>query len=294
MKKILPLAATLALAFTLTGCNATSQPTPSPSTSASATASHSATPIDAPVRALDLSKDELEKLPWVSTYTVYARADVQADPGTPFRNAVASVKKGSTYAVAYTKPGGPAFALIGTDELSDKTALPVIGKQAGWVQVLIPGRLHLPSSGKHVNGVTAWLQEADVALHEQTTELSVDLSADEVTLQEDGQEVASYSIVMDGGDLTPANLRGFAVSKYFTVDGQKCSSQKTLATSIQSEKADKFVDGASVLAIHGWSKECRAVSAQTTRSSGCINLSDQSMQELLRRVKPGTPITFKR
>lgn len=292
-RKIAPI--TLALAILLTGCTSastSSDPAPSGTSIAETVQPSAESGIAAPIEPAASSKEELSKLPWVSTYTVYDRADVPVDPGTPFRNAVASLPKGADFAIAYTKPGGPAFALIGSDELSDRTALPVISRQAGWVLVLIPGRLNLPGDGL-VNGAAAWVPEAQLKIKEQSTQVVVDLDVGEVRVLESLEEVASYPITLDGGDLGVTNTRGFAVSSYFTQEGRACSSQKSIALSTQSEKYKSFVDGASLIAIHSWSETCRARSAQTTRTSGCINISDADMAALHRFIKPGTPITFK-
>jgi len=293
-RKIAPLA--LALAVLLTGCTSagiSSDPAPSSTPVAEAVQPSAEPSTPAPIEPAAVSQEKLAKLPWVSTFTVYSRADVPVEPGTPYRNAVASLPKGADFAIAYTKPGGPAFALIGEKELSDKTALPVISRQAGWVLVLIPGRLNLPGDGP-VNGAAAWVPESQVSLREQSTQVVVDLGAGEVRVLESLEEVASYPITLDGNDLTPAmGVRGFAVSSYFTQEGRACSSQKSIALSTQSEEYKSFVDGASLIAIHSWSESCRARSAQTTRTSGCINISDTDMADLLKRVKPGTPITFK-
>lgn len=292
-RKIAPI--TLALAILLAGCTSastSSDPAPSSTPMAEAVQPVAEPGIAAPIEPAATSKEALSKLPWVSTYTVYDRADVPVDPGTPFRNAVASLPRGADFAIAYTKPGGPAFALIGADELSDQTALPVISRQAGWVLVLIPGRLNLPGDGP-VNGSAAWVPESQLKITAQDTQVVVDLDAEEVRVLESLEEVVSYPIILDGGDLSASGTRGFAVSSYFTKEGKTCSQEKTLAVSTQSEKYKAFVDGVSIQAIHSWSPECRARSAQTARTSGCINLGDEAMKELLKLVKPGTPITFK-
>lgn len=291
------IALTAALAAgLLAGCTATDAPTPEPTVSASASPTATATPtpspaaIPKPVAAKVPSDLELSQLPFTGTFEVYG-AVAPADPGTPFTGKVASIPAKRDFAIAYVKPGGKAFALVGSHELSDRTAMPIIKETPGWVQVLIPGRRHLPSSGKPVNGASAWLTTDSVSVKEQTTEVVAELSKKTVTVTEAGEVVASFPIIMDGKDLTP-DTRGFAVSSYWTEAQKRCSTEKLLALSTQSEKYDSFVDGAAIMGIHGWAPECRAVSAQTQRTSGCINLADADMAELL-MVKPGTPVTVK-
>ncbi|WP_411730749.1 L,D-transpeptidase [Paeniglutamicibacter sp.] len=288
-RSLASLAATIALTgLLLAGCSAPpADPAPVASTAATQT---SAAPT-AVTTAVLTPNEVLRTLPWATTYEVYGKA-APADPGTPFAGLVASLPQGAGYVIAYAAPGKKAFALIGPEQLSDKTALPVVNKRAGWVQVLIPGRRNLPSSGEPVNGATAWLEEADVTLTDQPEEVVLDLSEGTVTLLSGKKTVDSYSILMDGKDLTARGVRGYAVSSYWNEAQKACSSEKLLAVSVQSDVYDAFADGVSIQAIHGWSKECRAVSSQTARSSGCINLSDAAMKKLLARIKPGTPITF--
>lgn len=284
--------AALALALLLTGCTAAPPPSPTTPSPSAASATAEQTPAGAGIAPAFTTPQELEKLPWVSTYAIYDD-EIPTDPQTPFRHQVAKIRDDATFAIAYTNPGGRAFAKIGEHELSDTTSLPVIHRQAGWVLVLIPGRLNLPSSGKPVNGAAAWIPESQVDFADQPTEVVVDLAASEVSVMHQSEVEATYPIIMDGQDLTASGTRGFAVSEYFTAEKKECSTQPVLAVSTQSEIYDSFVDGVSLQAIHGWSPECRARSAQTARTSGCINLSDQSMADLLARVTPGTPITFK-
>lgn len=280
----------IAAALLLTGCTSApvepTAPAPTQSNESSATA-----PQIAPAPAL--SAEQLEALPWASTWAVYGDAAPQ-DPGTPYLGVTASLPKGETYAVAYDQPGGDdakAFALIGEHELGDDpTALPVIGRIAGWLQVLLPGRLNLPSSGKAVNGASGWVQESEVELTKNPHSVIVSKDAVEVRGLS-GQVEATYPVIMDGKDLT-AGARGYAVASYWTPAQRKCSTEKLLATSVQSNVYDSFIDGVSVQGIHGWSKACRAVSAQTKRSSGCVNVSDESMARLLKLVRGGTPVTF--
>ena len=279
----------IAAALMLSGC--TSAPTESPAPAPTQTIEAAATPqiASAPV----LSVEQLEALPWASTWAVYGDKAPQ-DLGTPYRGVTASLPKGETYAVAYDAPGGEktkAFALIGEHELGDDpTSLPVIGRTSGWLHVLLPGRLNLPSSGKTVNGASAWVQESEVELTKNPHSIIVTREAVEVRGLHGLEE--SFPVIMDGKDLT-AGARGYAVASYWTPAQRRCSSEKLLATSVQSEVYDRFTDEASIQGIHGWSPACRAQSDQVTRSSGCINLSDKSMARLLKLVKPGTPVSFK-
>lgn len=282
----LSIAATLLLA----GCSSTSaDPTPPAPTESSTPAAQAPQIATAP----QLTEDQLKELPWASTFEVYRDA-APNDPGTPYRGMTASLPKGETFVVAHDSPGGNPFALVGDSELSSKTALPVVNRSAGWVQVLIPGRLNLPSSGKAVNSPSAWLLESEVELTENPLHVVVSIGKDLVEVRgQSGALVKSYPIIMDGKDLSATNVRGFAVSSYWTDSQRKCSSEKLLATSVQSAVYDHFADGGTAITgLHGWSLECRSVSAQRTRSSGCINLSDASMKDLLRRINPGTPVIF--
>lgn len=289
MKKI-PLILSFALAGALlTGCS----PTPPPAETASSTVEATAPALakeTTGIPAKNYSTEKLAELPWVSTYAVYD-GNAPEDTGTKFTGLAASLPTSSTYAVAYQSPGGDAFALIGETELSDSTALPVIQQKGGWVQVLISGRQYLASEKKTVNGASAWVQESALVLTEQPEEVTVDLSEDLVTVARAGKTVATYPVVMDGLDLT-ATGRGFFVSSYMNAAQRACSSEKLMALSLQSEVFNNFSDGIALSAIHGWAPECRAISFQKKRTSGCINLSDKSMKDLFTRIKPGTPVTI--
>lgn len=289
MKKF---AATLSIAATLlfAGCSSTpAAPAPPAPTESSAPTEQSPQIAAAP----QLTEDQLKALPWVSTFEVYGDV-APGDPGTPYRGVTASLPKTETFVVAHDAPGGKPFALVGERELSSVTALPVVNRTAGWVQVLIPGRLNLPSSGKAVNSPGAWLLESEVELTKNPVQVIVSIGRDTVEVRGQGGALeASYKTIMDGRDLSATGVRGFAVSSYWTDSQKRCSTEKLLATSVQSTVFDHFADsGSAITGLHGWSPECRSRSAQTQRSSGCINLSDSSMKDLLRRINPGTPVIF--
>lgn len=236
-------------------------------------------PAPAPIDVTDL--------PWSR---VFDFVPARQDPGTKFTGRLAAAKHPGV-PVHRTPDGKPIAKLPVTQLESDPGWLPIIDVQDGWLQVLLPSRINLPSEGGPVNKGTGWVAGGDMETKASTVIVTADLSADTVTVTKAGKVIAEYAIIQDGGKDTVRG-RTFAVSRYKTDLSRKCSSEPMLVLAAQTEEADGYLGQDTGLnAIHGFSQTCFDLSGYTEATPGCIILSDADMRRLLKNVPDGTPVT---
>jgi lipoprotein-anchoring transpeptidase ErfK/SrfK len=138
------------------------------------------------------------------------------------------------------------------------------------------------------NGTTAWIPRSDVRLTATRYRVHVDLSERRLDLFRDGRRVASYPAGV-GRPEYPTPAGRFAVEdmmrsppswrpKYggyvFTITGF-------------SNVLTSFMGGDGQSAIHGSGSLGRVGRAA---SFGCVVLADAALEDLYRRIRPGTPV----
>lgn len=233
-------------------------------------------------------------LPWIT-----AGATVPLAPGDidiPYSGHMAAAKTDGLS--VYSTPGGAAFGMLPAHVVdsdgSDRTWMPVLGSAAGdWLQVLLPARRNLPSSGESVNGATGWVQASAVLTKASTVTVEADLNAQTVTVFDGAAVVAVYPVSISGGGET-ARGRTFVTGRYTTSLSERCSAQPMMILSAQSESIDGyFGQDTAVQAVHAFSNECRGISGYTAATPGCIILNEDDIPRLLALVPDGTPVTVR-
>lgn len=172
--------------------------------------------------------------------------------------------------------------------------MPVVGPTAGaWLEVLLPARRNLPSSGNPVNGATGWVHASEMLTKVSSVSVEVDLTAKTVTVADAGATLAVYPVSISGGGET-ARGRSFVMGRYVTSISKQCSAQPMMILSAQSEGADGyFGQDTAVQAIHAFSNQCRTISGYTQATPGCIIISESDIPRLLAIVPDGTLVTVR-
>lgn len=233
-------------------------------------------------------------LPWITAEATLPSAPWDTD--TPYSGLLAAPKTDGL--TVYAAPDGTAFGLLPARVIesdgSDRTWMPVIGSTAGpWLQVLLPARRNLPSSGAPVNGATGWVHASEVLTKASAVAVDVDLTAKTITVADAGNTLAVFPVSISGGDETALG-RSFVMGRYSTSLSQRCSAQPLLILSAQSESTDGYFHQATaVQAVHAFSNECRNVSGYTQRTPGCIIVKEDDMPRFLALVPDGTPVTVR-
>jgi hypothetical protein len=292
------------VALALAGCAPTTPQAPvasapsapvtgAPSTSGAPQAEASKAPATEAPAPLPRPTNEAA-LPITTVYDLLPEATV--DSGGRFAGQVAVPRgTGGQDVVVYRDANSAtAMALAPVEQLSDRLALPVVGRSGHFAQVLLPSRIALPGNkaGLPVNGATGWVHLGEVRLIAGIPEAVVDYSAGKITVKSAaGKVLATVPILLDGDDLAVLG-RSYFVSSYYNASQRACSETPILAVALQSEEFASFASGVSLVGVHAWSAECRARSLRTQTTSGCVNISNDSMRKLLKYLRPGSPISF--
>lgn len=233
-------------------------------------------------------------LPWITVGMTVPVAPGDVD--TPFSGVLAAPKADGL--AVYSTRGGAPFGLLPArvvdSDGSERTWMPVVGSASGeWLQVLLPVRRNLPSTGEPVNGATGWVLASDVLTKASAVTVDVDLAAKTVTVSEAGTALAVYPVSISGGGET-ARGRSFVTGRYATPLSERCSAQPMMILSAQSETADGyFGQDTAVQAVHAFSHHCLNISGYTAATPGCIIINEEDIPRLLAIVPDGTPVTVR-
>ncbi|GAA3561069.1 hypothetical protein GCM10022222_51050 [Amycolatopsis ultiminotia] len=179
----------------------------------------------------------------------------------------------------YTAPGGPAIAHLPVHEITTDTWVPVIAREPGWVQVLLPPR---------PNGSTGWLstQDASLVAAQTPVHLEVDTTAFRLSLVRTGGPALATWTVGVGKRSAPTPLGRTFIMASIT-DSKQTYSPVILPLGIHSTSHETFGGGPGVTALHTWPNE----HVFGTRSSdGCIRIPAPALHRLATEVPIGTPV----
>ncbi|MEQ6903056.1 L,D-transpeptidase [Nocardioides sp. YIM 152588] len=171
-------------------------------------------------------------------------------------------------------PDGTAIAKVGPHQFGD-TWLPVVDRQRGWVQVLLPSR---------PNGSTGWLRAAGLQRAHSRFLVRVHLGSRTMGLYENGAEIGSWPVAVGAGDTPTPTGRTFLLGQM--VDDQQSFSPLILPLGTHSPTLDSYGGGPGTVAIHGWTDA--SVFGKAV-SHGCIRVPDEALAEL-RSVPLGTAV----
>ncbi|NNG38601.1 L,D-transpeptidase [Flexivirga sp. ID2601S] len=206
----------------------------------------------------------------------YGRVDTAVDLTTSSNGNVAGFGRTTT---AYRTPGGPAVARIPATQLGLPTWLPVIGRQAGWLQVRLPTR---------PNGAVAWVQDAGVTLRHTNWRVQVSLSANTITVYDGSRRVGSWP-AGKGLPATPTPVgQTFLLTTFDSPPGSYTPS--TFVLGVHSDTLDTYGGGPGTVAVHGWPTAAGRVGAV---SHGCVRVP-QATLDAFHKLPLGTPVDIAR
>ncbi len=182
----------------------------------------------------------------------------------------------------YARPGGPPSSTIPATWYGAVSALPVIARQPGWLEVRLATR---------PNGSSAWVRQADVALTVSPYWISVDLATRHLALfRLDQQVVSAPAGVGTAQDPTPTGQ--FFVA-FLEASPSAGYGPFIMVTSAHSTSIANWEgSGDAVIGIHGpLGADSLIGSSGAYLSHGCIRIPIADLT-LLRDVPAGSPISI--
>jgi len=180
-----------------------------------------------------------------------------------------------------------AFVPANRPITGERTTLPVIGNATGpgrirWLHVMLPGR---------PNGSTGWIDQRGTRKLETSWHLLVDLARRRVTAYRDGRVVRAFLAVV-GKPATPTPTGDYFVEETVRMAPGEPGGPFALATSARSNVLQEFEGGPGQIALHG--RNNLGGTPGHAESHGCIRLDTTSIDWLIARIEPGTPVTIYR
>ncbi|MGH3902138.1 MAG: L,D-transpeptidase [Pseudonocardiaceae bacterium] len=212
---------------------------------------------------------DLVALPLSTTYTVIEEAPLDSGPAGPTDGAVVHPRR---EVVVYAAPGGAPIARIGSQQLGD-TWLPVIGRQPGWVQVMLPSR---------PNNSTGWV--TDDALDRAVTPYLIRVHLRSLTMElfRGDRRLGEWPVGIGKKSAPTPVGRTFLLGSF--VDPKQNYSPVILPLGTHSPTLDSFGGGPGTVAIHTWPT---ADVFGTRSSDGCIRVPPDALN-MLTEVPLGT------
>ena len=180
----------------------------------------------------------------------------------------------------HSEPGGEVIETLGPQtEFGSGIVVPVIERRGGWVGV---------QSGLLDNGVLGWMRFDSRQMERLWTKyaLRIDLSDRSLQLRYGGKPIETYSVTVGAsGSDTP--LGRFAVTDAITFTGSPWYGCCALALTAHQPALPIGWIGGDRVAIHGTTG-----GVGLAESNGCIRATNETMQELFKRVPLGTPVVI--
>ncbi len=167
----------------------------------------------------------------------------------------------------------------------EQTTLPVVGRSTGpgrsaWLEVMLPGR---------PNGSTGWIAQRGTRKLTTSWRLVVDLARRRVTAYHAGRVARTFSAVV-GKPETPTPSGRYFVEETLKMARGEPGGPFALALSARSNVLQEFEGGPGQIAMHG--RDNLGGTLGTAESHGCMRLATASIDWLIARIEPGTPVTI--
>jgi L,D-transpeptidase catalytic domain len=192
--------------------------------------------------------------------------------------AVSAVAKGKTLDV-HRGPGSdqPGLRFAEGRSFSGRVTLLVTRRYLDWVQVAIPVR---------PNGTVGWVRFEDVNVLSVPFRVIVDKSTNVMSIEKNGIEVFRKSVSTGTGDTpTPSGL--FFIREIISTDPKGPYGPYVLGLSGYSEVFQTFAGGEGAIGIHGTNQPGLV---GTNASFGCVRVTNDVMQSIVRMLPLGTPV----
>ena len=261
----------LGAAFLAAGCGTASSP--HAAASAPATGPPRVTVQSQPVRMVHLTAFQSAPLPLASTYGTTPTAP--RDPA-PFAAESGTVAHPTTTQLIYTRPGGPAVAVLPVTELGSPTWVPVVQSQPGWYRILLPTRPDRSTGWIHAG---AGLQTAHTPY-----QVVISLSTYRLTVLDAGHSLGTWTVAEGAvGTSTPTG-RTFVLASL--APAKPTYSPLILPLGTHSDTLTAFGGGPGTVGLHGWPD--KAVFGHGV-SHGCVRVPPAALRALS-QVPLGSPV----
>lgn len=189
------------------------------------------------------------------------------------------VRKISVYSTPFDKK--PALVMDNRTNFSGVHVFIVIGKQDGWLKVLVPVR---------PNGRTGWIRMADVGVYQHDYAIVVSLKAHSLTLYQAGQPLMTETVAV-GQSKYPTPLGMFFIRELARPGNPRGAyGPYAFGLSAYSNVLTSFGAGNGQVGIHGTN---RPDQLGTDASHGCIRMSNTAVTALAKRLPQGVPVDIR-
>ena len=183
----------------------------------------------------------------------------------------------------YASPGAAKVSIVmdNRTNFSGAHVFVVIGKQDGWLQVLVPER---------PNGRTGWVRMSDVGVYQHDYAMVVSLSAHTLTLYQNGLQVMQETVAI-GQAKYPTPLGMFFIRELAKPANAKGAyGPYAFGLSAFSNVLTSFGKGNGQVGIHGTNAPAQL---GTNASHGCIRLRNEAITALAKRLPQGVPVDIR-
>jgi L,D-transpeptidase-like protein len=238
-----------------------------------------AKPAPKPIPPRAVSVAQLAALPQATTEGRIDAAPADLHP--------TSITDGSVVHPTRTVPifgrpgGGPAIGALPETEVAGPTWLPIVGREPGWLEVLLPSK---------PNGRVGWLaqQGADnggLQIARSTYQVRVNLAEFKLSLFNNNKQVGEWTVGTGSPvDPTPAG-RTFILGAF--TDPQQNYSPVILPLGVHSPSLDTFGGGPGTVAIHTWLNRPTQNVYGAKSSNGCVRVPPDALS-LIEKAPLGT------
>ncbi|MBL0746387.1 L,D-transpeptidase [Nocardioides baculatus] len=212
---------------------------------------------------------DLTKLVASTTKAKLGRAPLDPDPTGTTDGQVVHPRR---VLPVYAAPGRKPFAKVTPTQMND-TWLPVINREAGWTQVLLPSR---------PNGSVGWLRTAQLVERHTPYVVRVHVGSRRMELVRSGETIGEWSVAVGAPETPTPTGRTFLLGSI--VDENQSFSPVILPLGTHSDTLDTYGGGPGTVALHGWTDT--SVFGQAI-SHGCVRVPADALDQL-RDVPLGT------
>ena len=206
----------------------------------------------------------------LSAATTYGTTRAAPQDPAPFKPETGTVLHPTTSRVIYSRPGGPAVAVLPVTELGSPTWVPVVQSQPSWDRILLPTR---PDRS------TGWIYLGGGGLQTAYTPYQVDINLSDyrLTILDAGRSLGTWTVAEGApGTRTPTG-RTFVLASL--APPQPTYSPLILPLGTHSNTLNTFGGGPGTVALHGWPDP--AVFGHAV-SHGCVRVPSAALRALSR------------
>lgn len=166
----------------------------------------------------------------------------------------------------------------------ERTTLPILAMATAqheqWLEVLLPGR---------PNGHSGWIRKRATSITTTDWKVVVHLTSRTMAIERANSVVRIVAVVI-GAPTTPTPLGEFFVEEVLLLDHSAVGAPFAFALSARSNVFQEFAGGPGQVAIHGL--ENIGGIPGTAASHGCVRVDRATLDWMVTRLAPGTPVTI--